>query len=198
MANQREHETEPNETSVVDNPDEEPELPRHGPKPPGLKDKLLERVPPKYRAKRYLIGVPTAAVALLVVLIQCNAASGPGSEALPDPTPAAVETTPEPTPVTALLPDRPTPMPSQYSFAHFVEEMADCYKQQGLASSPEAVEADIMADVPVAVNALMRLYADNLCQEEDQWHQIRGRMGWMLRAGDVPLPDLPQAEEPQQ
>ena len=47
------------------------------------------------------------------------------------------------------------------------------------------------------VNALMKLYADNLCQEQDPWHRIAGRVGWMLRAADAPLPDLPQAAPPQ-
>ena len=28
-----------------------------------------------------------------------------------------------------------TPLPAQYAFTHFVNEMADCYQQQGLPSS---------------------------------------------------------------
>ncbi len=157
----------------------------------------LERVPPRYRNKRWLIGGPVAVLLLLVFGGDCLCKAA-RSERAPEPVAAVVAVAaPTATPEPVIPANRPTPLPSQYAFTHFVNEMADCYQQQGLPSSLESVEADIMVDVPVAVNALMKLYADNLCREEDPWHQIRGRVGWMLRAADVPLPDLPQAEPPQ-
>ena len=163
------------ETETTEQPQQRPAA---RPSPP---QKYLERVPPRYRNKRWLIGGPIAVLLLLVFGGDCLCRA------------ARSKSAPEP----VILADGPTPLPSQYAFTHFVNEMADCYQQQGLPSSPESVEADIMVDVPLAVNALMKLYADNLCQEEDPWHRIRGRVGWMLRAADVPLPDLPQAEPPQ-
>ena len=42
------------------------------------------------------------------------------------------------------------------------------------------------------VNALMKLYADNLCQEQDPWHRIAGRVGWMLRAATCRCPTCPR------
>lgn len=73
--------------------------------------------------------------------------------------------------------------------------MGNCYDQRGIVATLEEVEADIMVDVPLAVNSLLRLYADDLCEEQDPWHQIAGRVGWMLRAADVPLPDLPDPSQ---
>ena len=76
------------------------------------------------------------------------------SESAPEPVAAVVEVAaPTATPELVIRADRPTPLPSQYAFTHFFNEMADCYQQQGLPSSLESVEADIMVDVPVAVNA---------------------------------------------
>ena len=179
------------ETEITEQPQQRP-----APRPKPLQQ-YLERVPPRYRNKRWLIGGPSAVLLLLVFGGDCLCRAA-GSESAPEPVAAVVEVAaPTATPEPVILSDSPTPLPSQYAFTHFVNEMADCYQQQGLPSSLESVEADIMVDVPVAVNALMRLYADNRCQEEDPWHQIRGRVGWMLRAADVPLPDLPQAEPPQ-
>ena len=60
--------------------------------------------------------------------------------------------------------------------------------------SRTVVEADIMADVPSAVSTLMGLYAANLCEEAEPWHQIAGRVGWMLRASGLD-PGLPEPEE---
>ena len=174
------------------------EQPRRRPAPrPNQLQQYLERVPPRYRNKRWLIGGPVAVLLLLIFGGDCLCKAA-RSERAPEPVAAVVEVAaPTATPEPVIPADRPTPLPSQYAFTHFVNEMADCYQQQGLPSSLESVEADIMVDVPVAANALMKLYADNLCREEDPWHQIRGRVGWMLRAADVPLPDLPQAEPPQ-
>ena len=161
------------------------------PTPPTAQQKLqrlLERVPPRFRTKKW------AAAAVVTLLLFglwagdaiAKAASAPDA---PEPAPATAIPEPTPTPVTALIPDRPTPtpLPSQYAFTHFVREMANCYRQRGLEASLEGVEADIMVDVPLAVNELMKLYSNNECAEEEPWHQIRGRVGWMLRAADVPL-----------
>ena len=185
------------------NPSPEEELPLAGQRPPSafqlFKERQLERVPPKYRNKRYLIGGPLLSLGALLLLIQCGILGlGGGAEEVPAPVPVAeAEPEPTPTPQLSILPIMPTPLPSQYAFTHFVNEMANCFKQKGDPASLEIVEASIMADVPVAVGTLMRLYADNLCQEQEPWNQIPGRMGWMLRAGDVPLPELPEPEEPQ-
>ena len=186
---------------MADQPETETETteqPRQRPAPrPNPLRQYLERVPPRYRNKRWLIGGPVAVLLLLIFGGDCLCKAA-RSERAPEPVAAVVAVAaPTATPEPVILAGRPTPLPSQYAFTHFVNEMADCYQQQGLPSSLESVEADIMVDVPVAVNALMKLYADNLCQEEDPWHRIRGRVGWMLRAADVPLPDLPQAEPPQ-
>ena len=152
-----------------------------------------ERIPPRYRTKKWLIGGGVAAALVIMVAGNslCNLANAPDD---PDPEPVAAADVPTPAPASGLIPDRPTPtpLPSQYAFTHFVEEMANCYEQRGLDGTPEGVEADIMQDVPLAVNSLLRLYTDNLCEERDPWHQIRGRVGWMLRAADVPLPELPE------
>ena len=97
---------------------------------------------------------------------------------------------PTPTPDTSILSDRPTPtpLPRQYAFTHFVNEMAACYRQRGLEGTLEDVEADIMLDVPLAINELMKLYAAEECEEEYPWHQISGRVGWMLRGSGVSIP----------
>ena len=68
----------------------------------------------------------------------------------------------------------------------------NCYQQRGLESNLDRVEADIMVDVPVAVNFLMRHYADSMFAEEDPCHQIKGRVSWLIRAADVPPPELPE------
>ena len=90
----------------------------------------------------------------------------------PDPVAAAAET-----PASTALPT-PTPLPSDYAFNRFVREMANCYQQNGQVATLEEVEADIIHDVPLAVEHLMRLCADNLCEEQEPWHQISGRVGW--------------------
>ncbi len=35
-------------------------------------------------------------------------------------------------------------------------------------------------------------HADGVCREQDDWHRIPGRLAWLLRVGDVPLPELPE------
>ena len=157
MANQPEPETETTEQ------------PRRRPAPrPNQLQQYLERVPPRYRNKRWLIGGPVAVLLLLVFGGDCLCKAARSSSALRSQWPRWWRwRLPPPRRSRSSLADRPTPLPSQYAFTHFVNEMADCYQQQGLPSSLESVEADIMVDVPVAVNALMKLYADNLCREED-------------------------------
>ena len=159
-------------------------------------DRFIERlpVPPKYRTRKWFFGAVGAAVVAVIVLVQCNSVGG----SAPDPAPAtaAVPTaTPEPTPI----PREEYQLPRQYAFVHFVNEMAACYDQHDQPSTLEVVEADIMHDVPAAVGTLMRLYADNACEEVEPWHQIPGRAGWMLRASGVnehlPQPE-PEEEEP--
>ena len=144
-------------------------------------------IPPRFRTWPWLLGGGGVGILLLGLVLNfaVAAASAPDTPP-PTPTPQAA---PTPTPDLSLLPDRPTPtpLPSQYAFTHFVSEMAACYEQNGQAATLEEVEADIMVDVPLAVNELMKLYAENRCVEEDPWHQIPGRVGWMLRAADVSL-----------
>ena len=107
--------------------------------------------------------------------------------------PVAVATpTPEPTPI----PRDEYQLPRQYAFVHFVNEMAACYDQNGQVATLETVEADIMADVPNAVGALMGLYSANRCEEAAPWHQIPGRIGWMIRASGI-NEHLPALEETQ-
>lgn len=100
---------------------------------------------------------------------------------LTDPVAAAAET-----PTFTARPTL-TPLPRQYAFSHFVRETANCYQRNGQEATPAEVEADIMHDVPLAAERLMRLYADNLCEEQESWRQMSG-IGWMLGAPDVPLP----------
>ena len=159
-------------------------------------DRLIERlpVPPKYRTRKWVFGALGAAVVLIIVLIQCDSVGG--SEPYPLPATVAV---PTPTPEPTAIPREEYQLPRQYAFAHFVNEMAACYDQHGQPSTLEVVEVDIMHDVPAAVGTLMRLYADNACEEVEPWHQIPGRAGWMLRASGVdeylPQPE-PEEEEP--
>ena len=81
-----------------------------------------------------------------------------------------------------------TPLPRQCAFSHFVRETANCYQRNGQVATLEEVDADIMQGVPLAAERRMRLYADNLCEEQESWRQMSGRVGWMLCAPDVPLP----------
>ena len=153
-------------------------------------DRLIERlpVPPKYRTRKWFFGAIGAVVLAVIVLVQCNSVGG----SAPDPAPASVSVptaTPEPTPI----PREEFQLPRQYAFVHFVNEMSACYDQHGQPSTLEVVEADIMHDVPAAVGTLMRLYADNQCEDVEPWHQIPGRAGWMLRASGV-NEHLPQPE----
>ena len=157
----------------------------------GLKQ-LWERVPPKYRTKKWVIGGGIALAVLLFVGGDwvCKASVAPD----PVPTPVAA---PTPIPEPTAIPREEYRLPKQYAFVHFVNEMAACYDQAGQPATLESVEADIMADVPMAVSTLMRLYADNRCEEVEPWHQISGRAGWMLRASGMHehLP-TPALEEP--
>ena len=147
MANQPENETN------------EPSQQRPAARPNPLQ-KYLERVPPRYRNKRWLIGGPIAVLLLLIFGGDCLCKAARSSSDS-EPVAAVVEVAaPTATPEPVTLADRATPLPSQYAFTHFVNEMADCYQQQGLPSGLESVEADIMVDVPVAVNALLSLYAE--------------------------------------
>ena len=154
---------------------------------------LLGRLPPRFRTKRYLIF--GAIVAVLTVFfvrdILVKTASG-GDEPTPAPAPVTQAVpTPEPTPI----PREEYQLPKQYAFVHFVNETAACYDQFGQPATLEAVEADIMVDVPLAVSALLSHYAANRCGEIEPWHQIPGRMGWMLRASGVDK-HLPKFEAP--
>lgn len=187
MAKQQpENNTETQGTAETDAPAQ----PQHVPRPWVIGP--LRRLPPRYQQPKWLIGGAVAAVLLIFVggdYISKAAAS-------PDPelTPAAVATpTPEPT----SIPREEYRLPRQYAFVHFVNEMSSCYEQNGQPDTLEAVEADIMADVPGAVGMLMRLYADNICEEAEPWNQIPGRAGWMLRSSGMHehLPALPDPEE---
>ena len=155
-------------------------------------DALIQKLPlpPKYRTRKWVLGGLCAAVGLILIWVQCNAASGSGTEEAPIAPVAAATPTPEPTPI----PREEYRLPRQYAFVHFVNEMAACYDQNGQVATLEAVEADIMADVPSAVEALMGLYAGNRCEEVEPWHQIPGRVGWMLRASGLD-PGIPTPEE---
>ena len=159
--------------------------------PKGL-DALIQKLPlpPKYRTRKYVLGGVGALLALIVIWVQCNAAGGSG----PDETLPAPVAAPAPTPEPTAIPREEYQLPRQYAFVHFVNEMAGCYDQNGQVATLEAVEADIMADVPSAVATLMGLYAANRCEEAEPWHQIPGRIGWMLRASGLD-PGLPEPEE---
>ena len=186
MANQ--NETENPEAQLPES--DRPEKPEKG------LDALIQRLPlpPKYRTRKWVLGGAAAILALILLWVQCNSVSSSSEpEASVAPVAVAPTATPEPTPI----PREEYQLPRQYGFVHFVNEMAACYDQNGQVATLEAVEADIMVDVPVAVSTLMRLYADNLCQEVEPWHQIPGRAGWMLRASAMheQLPELPKPEE---
>ena len=176
MAEQPENET------AIDQPEPQPEP-----------QQLLDRVPARFRTKRWLISGAIAAGLVVLLAVQCamDAAARPDA---PPPEPVAVAT---PTPEPATIPREEYRLPKQYAFVHFVNEMAACYDQNGQLPTIENVEADIMVDVPLAVSVLMRLYADNRCEEVEPWHQIPGRAGWMLRASGINqhLP-TPVLEEP--
>ena len=154
---------------------------------------LLDRVPARFRTKRWLISGAIAAGLAVLLAVQCamDAAARPDA---PPPDPVAVAT---PAPEPAAIPREEYRLPKQYAFVHFVNEMTACYDQNGQVATLETVEADIMVDVPLAASILMRLYADNACEEVEPWHQIPGRAGWMLRASGIHqhLP-TPVLEEP--
>ena len=160
-------------------------------------DALIQKLPlpPKYRTRKWVLSGAGMLLALVVIWFQCNSVGGSNNSVAEPPPVAAATTTPEPTPI----PREEYQLPRQYAFVHFVNEMAACYDQNGQAATLETVEADIMHDVPDAVGTLMRLYADNQCEEVEPWHQIPGRAGWMLRASGVdehlPQPE-PEEEEP--
>ncbi len=176
------------QSSPNPDPNAAPDPPLAGPPKPSPLEQLLQRLPPRYRTKKWVIGVPLGTIVLLLMLIQCGLMATGGEDSAPAPVVAEVPT-PIPTPIPAVLPSRPTPtpLPHQYSFQHFVREMAACYDQRGLDSTLTIVEADIMQDVPLAVTELLRLYSENDCEEVSPWHQIKGRVGWMLRAANVGL-----------
>ena len=126
-----------------------------------------------------------AAVAVMGNCLFAYASAPPPTP--PEPTPAPAAT---PAPVTALIPDRPapTPLPSQYAFVHFVNEMTACYQQRGFEADVDQVEADIMQDVPLAIDQLLKLYAQEECTEIAPWYQIEGRVGWLLRGSGMQVP----------
>ena len=183
MANQNETENPEAQFPEI----EKPEKPEKG------LDALIQRLPlpPKYRTRKWVLGGAAAILALTLLWVQCNSVSSSSEpEASAAPVAVAPTATPEPTPI----PREEYQLPRQYAFVHFVNEMAACYDQNGQVSTLEAVEADIMADVPSAVSTLMGLYAANRCEEADPWHQIPGRIGWMLRASGLD-PGLPEPDE---
>ena len=149
------------------------------------------RLPPRLLTLPWKIGYAVVALAAVAVMGNCVLAyanaSPPPPEPVPTPAPASA---PTPTPVTALIPDRPTPtpMPSQYAFVHFVNEMTACYQQRGFDADTDQVEADIMQDVPLAINELMKLYAQEECTEIAPWYRIPGRVGWLLRGSGMKVP----------
>ena len=147
----------------------------------------------RFRTKRWMVGGGIGAAVILALMGNCLYTAVPAltaSTPVPTPTPPPV-VVPTPTPITALIPDRPTPtsLPSQYAFVHFVNEMTACYEQRDLPySTVEKVEADIMLDVPLAINELLKLYAAQECREVAPWYQIPGRVGWLLRGSGVGNP----------
>ena len=186
-----------------ENPTPEPE-PQHPPEveqtPPASDDKpkLLDRVPPRFRKKRWMVGGAIAAVALGLLLFQCTSVAIRAFAAPePEPTPAVQVATPTPAPAPLALSDRGSSLPDEYAFNHFVRELDECYQQKGIVLTLQETEADIMADVSYAVGYLLRHYADGVCQEQEDWRRIPDRLAWLLRVGDVQLPELPTAE-PQQ
>ena len=189
MANQ-------NENQTLDEPTTEtgpPENKGSEKGPTGL-DALIARLPlpPKYRTRKWVLGGAAALALLLLMWVQCNSVNSSGPDE-PVVAPVAVAMpTPEPTPI----PRDEYQLPRQYAFVHFVNEMAACYEQNGQVATLETVEADIMADVPNAVGALMGLYSANQCEAAAPWHQIPGRIGWMIRASGI-NEHLPALEEPQ-
>lgn len=193
MANQPENPTPEPETQPR-TPDEaapaEAALP---PPAPDVPRRLLDRVPPRYRKKKWLIGGISVVVALGLVLFQCgNVAIRAFTAPEPEPEPVAEAAASTPAPAPLARSDRQSRLPSEYAFSHFVNELDDCYDQKGIATTIQETEAEIMTDVPYAVGYLLRHYADGVCAERDDWHRIPGRLAWMLRVGDVPLPELPE------
>ena len=145
-------------------------------------------LPPSLLTRPLKIGYAVVGLVAVAVMGNClfayaNAPPPPP----PEPTPAPAAT---PAPVTALIPDRPTqtPMPSQYAFVHFVNEMTACYQQRGFDADTDRVEADIMQDVPLAINELLKLYAQEECTEIAPWYRIPGRVGWLLRGSGMKVP----------
>ena len=134
------------------------------------------------------IGFAVAALAAVAVMGNClyaYASAPPPPPPAPTPAPA-----PTPVPVVAFNPAQPTPtpLPSRYAFVHFVNEMTACYQQRGLAADNDLVEADIMQDVPLAIDELLKLFAQEECTEIAPWYRIPGRVGWLLRASGMNVP----------
>ena len=198
MANQPENPTPEPETQYL-TPDEAAAAETTPPAPaPESPRRLLDRVPPRYRKKKWLIGGAVTLAALGLALFQCgNVAIRAFTAPETEPEPAAEATAPTPATASASLSDRASRLPGEYAFSHFVNELDDRYEQKGIATTVQETEAEIMADVPYAVGYLLRHYADGVCAERDNWHRIPGRLARMLRVGDVPLPELPGAEPPQ-
>lgn len=172
------------------NPTAEPGQDPNPAEPKGL-DRLIARlpVPPKYRTRKwFFVGVGVVVLGMAFLYQSCDT-----SRASNDAAPAAPVPVSTPTPEPTAIPREEYQLPRQYAFVHFVNEMAACYDQHGQPADLETVEADIMHDVPTAVSTLLRLYADNRCEEVDPWHQIPGRAGWMLRASGIDE-HLPQPE----
>ena len=147
----------------------------------------------RFRTKRWLIGGGIGGAIALLLMGNCLYTAVPALTAsTPEPTPTTPPVVvPTPTPIMALIPDRPTstPLPSQYAFVHFVHEMTNCYEQRDLPDSTvEKVEADIMLDVPLAINELLKLYTAQECREVAPWYQIPGRVGWLLRGSGASNP----------
>ena len=145
-------------------------------------------LPPRLLTLPWKIGYVVAALAATAVMGNCLFAyANVPSPTPPEATPAPA---PTPTPVTAINSARPkpTPFPSQYAFVHFVNEMTACYQQRGIGADTDQVEADIMRDVPLAIDQLLKLYALKECEEVAPWYQIPGRVGWLLRGSGMEGP----------
>ena len=169
---------------MANQPPNEPQPPHELPDAPRRRFSL----PPHLLTRPWKIGYAVTALVAVVVMGNCvfAYASAPPPTP-PEPTPAPAAT---PAPVPALISDRPapTPLPSQYAFVHFVNEMTACYQQRGLEAEPAQVEADIMQDVPLAIDQLLKLYAQEECTEIAPWYQIPGRVGWLLRGSGMQVP----------
>ena len=177
----------PQESTPQPAPELSPEQQRYAEDVPTVGQSIKGRLPKNRAAKWGIYLSPIWLIVLLFLAIGLCGADPQQAAVIPTPTPA-----PPPVPTATALP-LPVVIPAvaqqyqEYRLAHFLYEYGYCFSEaradennpsQAVYMAPE-IEADVLNDIPAAVNALLESYDEGLCLEDTKHAQHRGRGKWL-------------------